>query len=457
MGNEVLHNVMLHLSDQPGNINKDLSDSDEISLVNSCSCKCNSLAVDIEELKLDKVVLESRMGHKFENLEKKAKADEAMNIHANIILSHKTTHADNKRVTSNLVVNDIEQISFVSPVDDSNRKVADSLVNESQKIDVDHNTYQNSTTSTNKREKKETHQLDDELDQIQIEASTLLRQDAKNHQHNANHMANDTVQIHKNFVNIGELEVQKHLNKTAYTERPRAVDNTVKGPYRRNHQYNSIPINTINPYVNNNDSAEGSLCQNCPIPTRITDENISKIWVRIPFLGKQGEYLVKKLIRKLQRNLTKPIKFIVIYQTKKVSYFLFKKNKIPDFERNDLVYEFSRSGCSATCIGKTVRNLRTWLTEHAKLNTSAVSEHLRTCEHAKHIADLHNLHDNVNDLNPDKPFSDYELIHNNTKILQLLQHTNSNISLFLEALHIKFKRPALNNGLKVSKELMLFL
>ena len=72
------------------------------------------------------------------------------------------------RVTSNLVVNDIKQISFVSPVDDSNRKAL-----------VDHNTYQNSTTSTNKRGTKETHQLGDELDQIPIEASTLLRQDAK--------------------------------------------------------------------------------------------------------------------------------------------------------------------------------------------------------------------------------------------------------------------------------------
>ena len=73
----------------------------------------------------------------------------------------------------------------------------------------------------------------------------------------------------------------------------------------------------------------------------IADKNISKIWVRIPFLGKQGEYLVKKLIRKLQRNLTKPVKFIVIYQTKKVSDFLSKKDKIPDLERNDLAYEFS--------------------------------------------------------------------------------------------------------------------
>ena len=44
-----------------------------------------------------------------------------------------------------------------------------------------------------------------------------------------------------------------------------------------------------------------------------------------------------------------------------------------------------------------------------------------------------------------------------SKLWKLVQHTNSNILLFLEALHIKFKRPALNNGLKASKELMLFL
>ena len=180
------------LVDRVGNIENTSYERDN-DVIASLECQNKFLAAEVKTLSF-----------KFENLEKKAKADEATNIHANIIPSHKTTHADNKRVISNLVVNDIEQISFVFPVDDSNRKVADSLVNESQKINVDHNTYQNFTTSTNKRGTKETHQLGDELDQIQIEASTLLRQDAKNHQHNANHMANDTVQIHKNSVNIGE-------------------------------------------------------------------------------------------------------------------------------------------------------------------------------------------------------------------------------------------------------------
>ena len=148
----------------------------------------------------------------------------------------------------------------------------------------------------------------------------------------------------------------------------------------------------------------------------------------------------------------------IIYQTKKVSYFLSKKNKIPDLERSDLVYEFSCPGCSATYIRKTVWNLHTRLADYAKFNNiSAISEHVTTCEHARHITDLHNLSDKVNELRPDISFTNYEQIANNRKILQSLQHTNSNLLLFLEAPHIKFKRPALNSGLKASKELMLFL
>ena len=59
-----------------------------------------------------------------------------------------------------------------------------------------------------------------------------------------------------------------------------------------------------------------------------TSKDVSpKIWLRIPFLGKQGEFLVKRFIKKIQRNLTRPVKFIVTYQTKKVSYFLSKKIK----------------------------------------------------------------------------------------------------------------------------------
>ena len=53
--------------------------------------------------------------------------------------------------------------------------------------------------------------------------------------------------------------------------------------------------------------------------TPFFDENDTrpKIWVRVPYLGKQGETLVKKCLNKIQRCLTAPINFIVIYDTKK--------------------------------------------------------------------------------------------------------------------------------------------
>lgn len=67
------------------------------------------------------------------------------------------------------------------------------------------------------------------------------------------------------------------------------------------------------------------------------------------FRYKQCKYLVKKkLINKIQCNLTKLVKFAAIYQTKKVSYFLSEKEKISDLEWSDLVYELSCPGCSAT-------------------------------------------------------------------------------------------------------------
>ena len=47
-------------------------------------------------------------------------------------------------------------------------------------------------------------------------------------------------------------------------------------------------------------------------------------------MGKQGEFLVKKLLKKIQRNLIQPVKFVVIYDIKKISYFLPKKDKTPN-------------------------------------------------------------------------------------------------------------------------------
>ena len=109
------------------------------------------------------------------------------------------------------------------------------------------------------------------------------------------------------------------------------------------------------------------------------------------FFGKQGQFLVKRLIKKLQRNLTEPVKFIVIYQTKKISYFLPKKDKIPDLSPNNLVYQFTCPGCNASYIGKTERNLATRLSEHFDPHKSAISKYLSECDYASYLLNMNNL------------------------------------------------------------------
>ena len=157
-----------------------------------------------------------------------------------------------------------------------------------------------------------------------------------------------------------------------------------------------------------------------------TSEDVSrKIWLIIPFLGKQGEFLVKRLIKKIQRNLTRPVKFCDLSNKKGVIYFLSKKDKIPDLSRSNLVYQFTCPGCSKAYIGKTERNLATQLSEYSDPLKSAISKHLTDCEH--------NLYDNSDIQQPDTSFTHLDLLRTNTKILHSLQNKNSNLLLFLEA------------------------
>ena len=178
-------------------------------------------------------------------------------------------------------------------------------------------------------------------------------------------------------------------------------------------------------------------------------------------MGKQGEFLVKKLLKKIQRNLTQPVKF-VIYDTKKISYFLPKKDKIPNPSRSNIVYEFTCPGCNSSYVGKTERNLATRLSEHSDPQKSSISKHLSECEHANYILNLNHIFDNLNDINdsdtnkPDTPLSFHNLIQANTQTLHILKHTNNNLLLFLEALYIKYRKPVLNIGLRASKELVVF-
>jgi hypothetical protein len=83
------------------------------------------------------------------------------------------------------------------------------------------------------------------------------------------------------------------------------------------------------------------------------DDMLPKIWIRIPYLGNRGDFLLKSCLNKIQRFLSKPVKFITIYDTKKLSYFVSNKDKLPPLSRSNLVYEVACPGCGKTYIGMT--------------------------------------------------------------------------------------------------------
>ena len=86
-----------------------------------------------------------------------------------------------------------------------------------------------------------------------------------------------------------------------------------------------------------------------------------KIWIRIPYLGSRGDFLLKSCLNKVQRFLSKQVnKFITIYtiyDTKKLSYFVSNKDKLPPLSCSNVVYEVACPGCGKTYIGMTQRCL----------------------------------------------------------------------------------------------------
>ena len=95
----------------------------------------------------------------------------------------------------------------------------------------------------------------------------------------------------------------------------------------------------------------------------------------------------------------KRFKFALQYETTKLSYFTNTKDKISLLSQSSVVYKFVCPGCSSSYIGKTERTLQERKEQHAYKNNdqkkqSAIYEHLLTCEHYNHIADLLNTDNN---------------------------------------------------------------
>ena len=174
--------------------------------------------------------------------------------------------------------------------------------------------------------------------------------------------------------------------------------------------------------------------------------DLSKIWFCVPYPRRRGEHLVKACIKKIRRYLKEPVNFIVIYNTKKISYFLLNKDKIPDLSK--VVHQVLGIGCGYKYISKTDRCLHKRLSEQSTLlNASSVVQYFQNCQNAQHLIKFNNLYDRQNDDNIlFQNNSDIKHhVFNNFKILHYRRSYSPNILLILESLLHQLEIRARNN------------
>ena len=76
-----------------------------------------------------------------------------------------------------------------------------------------------------------------------------------------------------------------------------------------------------------------------------TDKDIESLFLKIPFMGAEGEKLVKSLKKKIQRNVSRKLIIRVIYTTTTVSNVCSEKDEIPEEQKNNIIYKIVCPGC----------------------------------------------------------------------------------------------------------------
>ena len=157
----------------------------------------------------------------------------------------------------------------------------------------------------------------------------------------------------------------------------------------------------------------------------------------MPYIGPIGEKFAKNCISKLRKCSKKELKFILMYDTKKVAFFCSNKDPVPVNLKSHIIYQFEYLGCKVKCIGKTYRCLELRLNEHLDFRTSTVGKHVYDCKHFHHIVNSFNVSVYSNS-EPSFIESWHHInstISRNTRIID--KNNNWSQLCFLESLYIK--------------------
>ena len=177
------------------------------------------------------------------------------------------------------------------------------------------------------------------------------------------------------------------------------------------------------------------------------------IYLSLPYLGSQGETLVKRTTKKMRRLLKreKNVQIKVFLETTKMSFYTSNKDRTPYLNNSRVVYEYTCPGCADTYVGKTNNTLWNRTGQHAwTQKDSSIHKHFKKCEHWKELVGFMAIGGVEVDIKEHQILA----VRENTKVIQ---RDRNYLKLdFLESLEIKHRNPELNKGLKACKELALF-
>ena len=178
--------------------------------------------------------------------------------------------------------------------------------------------------------------------------------------------------------------------------------------------------------------------------------------MKIPYLGAEGEKLVKKLRNKLKRNLTRDLNIRIVYTTNKIVDFCSVKDKIPEQQKHDVIYNINCPGCGENYNGKTDCCFGARMNEQGNKIDQPMFQHLQNCEQFHFIVSLNALPniDDDNYVNCKKETYINEAVQNNSKILKTSRDWLQ--LCYLETFMIKKYKPKINQGIKAARELKLF-
>ena len=124
-----------------------------------------------------------------------------------------------------------------------------------------------------------------------------------------------------------------------------------------------------------------NICKEVPKKGKhIEDKNkILAICIRLPYIWNNNglEELLKQCIREVKRNCTTDIKFVILCQTKKISYCCTVKNKIPIEQRFSVICQITCPGCFKHYVRKTDPWFYIRMNEHGRKPDQLMKRHLK--------------------------------------------------------------------------------